>query len=173
MAKDWNCLHIGYGKGEVFLLDSPCQDASSERADLGAGDFGGCEGGLNDYGLGRATKPNHQLPVGYALDRQVAAGKMIDELGPVDYSDNLLTHFSYSSKDTVYGQHDDGYVVRGLLWLHPCVPPRRQSTLLSSTSPTPRCAIATRMSRWQISCTQTGKTARAWSAQQVRIIRRP
>ena len=37
---------------------------------------------------------------------------MIDELGPVDYSDNLLTHFSYSSIDTVYGQHDDGYGVR-------------------------------------------------------------
>lgn len=64
VAKDWHCLHIGYGKGEVFLLDSPCQDASSERADLGAGNFGGCEGGLNDHGLGRATKPNHHDVLG-------------------------------------------------------------------------------------------------------------
>ena len=54
----------------------------------------------------------NELPVGYALDQSVATGKILDELVPVAYSDNMLTKFSYTSKDTIYEQHDDGYVVR-------------------------------------------------------------
>ena len=54
----------------------------------------------------------NQLPVGYALDKSVATGKIIDELVPIAYSGNLLKAFSYTSKDTVYEMHDDGYIVK-------------------------------------------------------------
>lgn len=54
----------------------------------------------------------NQLPVGYAPDKSVATGKIIDELVPIAYSGNLLKAFSYTSKDTVYEMHDDGYIVK-------------------------------------------------------------
>ncbi len=51
------------------------------------------------------------LPIGYALDKSVATGKIIDELVPIAFSGNLLKAFSYTSRDTVYEGHDDGYIV--------------------------------------------------------------
>jgi len=51
------------------------------------------------------------LPEGYALDTSVATGKIIEEQVPVSYTDIPLSPAFYSGVDTVYEQHDDGYVV--------------------------------------------------------------
>ena len=50
------------------------------------------------------------LPDGFALDNSVFTGRMIEELVPVSYR-NMPLGISYTSLDTVYEQHDDGYVV--------------------------------------------------------------
>ncbi len=51
------------------------------------------------------------LPEGFALDGSVDTGASHDELVPVAYTPIGMPGFSYSSIDTVYEGHDDGYVV--------------------------------------------------------------
>ena len=51
------------------------------------------------------------LPEGFALDGSVDTGASHEELVPVAYTPIGMPGFSYSSIDTVYEHHDDGYVV--------------------------------------------------------------
>lgn|GEM_PF-1748268 len=51
------------------------------------------------------------LPENFALDASFDTGEVIDEMIPVGYSGVGLPGFNYSGTDTVYEQHDDGYVV--------------------------------------------------------------
>ena len=51
------------------------------------------------------------LPAGFALDKSVETGKMIEELVPVSYANIPISPSFYSGVDTVYEQHDDGYIV--------------------------------------------------------------
>ena len=53
----------------------------------------------------------NELPEGFALDTSVATGEIIEEQVPVSYTDLPVPNFFYSGVDTVYEQHDDGYVV--------------------------------------------------------------
>ena len=52
------------------------------------------------------------LPSGFALDRVIATGNSWNELIPVSYTNIPLTSFSYTSTDSVFEGHDDGYLVR-------------------------------------------------------------
>ena len=51
------------------------------------------------------------LPENFALDASYDTGEVIDELIPVGFSGVPLPGFTYTGTDTVYEQHDDGYVV--------------------------------------------------------------
>ena len=51
------------------------------------------------------------LPEGFALDKSVATGEMIEELVPIAYADIATPQSFYSAVESVYEQHDDGYVV--------------------------------------------------------------
>ena len=47
----------------------------------------------------------------FALDTSTATGAMIEELVPVSYTNIPISPSFYSGVDTVYEQHDDGYIV--------------------------------------------------------------
>ena len=51
------------------------------------------------------------LPEDYALDSRIATGEILDEMVPVSFRNIPLWSFSYTSLDTVYEQHDEGYTV--------------------------------------------------------------
>ncbi len=51
------------------------------------------------------------LPENFALDAAFDTGEVIDELIPVGYTGAPFGGISYSGTDTIYEQHDDGYVV--------------------------------------------------------------
>ena len=51
------------------------------------------------------------LPAYFALDEEISTGRMLTSTIPFSYANLNLKDFSYSSKDTVYVQADDGYVV--------------------------------------------------------------
>jgi len=52
------------------------------------------------------------LPATFALNKEFATGKIFRELIPASYTKLPLTSFSYSSRDSVFEGHDDGYRVR-------------------------------------------------------------
>ena len=52
------------------------------------------------------------LPAGFAMDKVMTTGKEYYQLDPVSYTKLPLNAFSYSSTDSVFEGHDDGYLVR-------------------------------------------------------------
>ena len=54
---------------------------------------------------------SRMLPTGFSLDKTLATGKTLVSLVPLSTVNVPLNTFSYSSVDTVYEGHDDGYVV--------------------------------------------------------------
>ena len=53
----------------------------------------------------------NMLPYGFALDKEIATGRMLTSRVPSAYKELPLTNFSFSGTDTVYEGHDGDYVV--------------------------------------------------------------
>ena len=73
------------------------------------------EGSVVVVGNVRVEKINDHytsvLPEGFALNKSVFTGKIIEELVPDSFDNISLPVTFYSGTDSIYEQHDDGYVV--------------------------------------------------------------
>ncbi len=73
------------------------------------------EGSVVVVGNVRVEKINDHyksvLPDGFALNKSVFTGKILEELVPDSFEKISLSDTFYSGTDSIYEQHDDGYVV--------------------------------------------------------------